>query len=234
VNKQEVRERVWDAIQASGAARFPGVRGRIPNFVGAEAASRLLATTEAWAAAHTLKANPDSPQLPVRVAALEAGKVVYIAVPRLKSAKPFLELDPDQLMVKPRAAASITGSATHGRPTRIEELPHIDLVVCGSVAVNAYGARVGKGGGYSDLELALAIEAGAIDDRTTIATTVHPVQVLDEDLPETEHDFRVDLIVTPDEIVHTRGGNRQQGILWDHLDEEKQREVVVLATRSRP
>ncbi|MER3460903.1 MAG: hypothetical protein C4303_07295 [candidate division GAL15 bacterium] len=28
---------------------------------------------------------------------------------------------------------------------------HVDLVVCGSVAVNPVGARVGKGGGYSDL-----------------------------------------------------------------------------------
>jgi len=33
----------------------------------------------------------------------------------------------------------------------------IDLVVCGSVAVNAQGVRVGKGGGFSDLELALLV-----------------------------------------------------------------------------
>ena len=61
--------------------------------------------------------------------------------------------------------------------------------------MNRAGVRVGKGGGYSDLELALAIEAGVVDDRTVIATTVHPVQLLDEDLPETDHDFRVDLVV---------------------------------------
>src|SRR5690348_6585883 len=34
--KQEVRERVWDLLQREGVARFPGARGRIPNFRGAE------------------------------------------------------------------------------------------------------------------------------------------------------------------------------------------------------
>jgi 5-formyltetrahydrofolate cyclo-ligase len=36
----------------------------------------------------------------------------------------------------------------------------VDLVVCGSVAVNRDGARVGKGGGFSDPELALLVVAG--------------------------------------------------------------------------
>jgi 5-formyltetrahydrofolate cyclo-ligase len=210
------------------------VRGRIPNFVGAEAAARLLQTTPEWLAARALKCNPDSPQLPVRTAALVDGKLVLMAVPRLRSPEPFLALDPDRLTVKPRAAASITGSEKHGVPTTIEALPHIDLVVCGTVAVNRAGVRIGKGGGYSDIELALAIEAGVVDDRTVIATTVHPVQLLDEDLPETEHDFRVDLVVLPDEIVRTPGGHRPPGILWSHLDEAKQAEIDVLAHRPRP
>src|SRR3712207_8895655 len=42
--------------------------------------------------------------------------------------------------------------------------------------LNRDGVRVGKGGGYSDLELGLLIEAGLVDDSTTIATTVHPLQ----------------------------------------------------------
>ena len=57
---------------------------------------------------------------------------------------------------------------------------------------------LGKGAGYSDIEVALLAEAGLISERTMIATTVHDLQVLDEDLPEQVHDFRVDLIVTPD------------------------------------
>jgi 5-formyltetrahydrofolate cyclo-ligase len=37
----------------------------------------------------TVKANPDSPQLPVRQRALEDGKTVYMAVPRLAADAPF-------------------------------------------------------------------------------------------------------------------------------------------------
>lgn len=34
-DKQSLREARWQALQQAGAARFPGTRGRIPNFVGA-------------------------------------------------------------------------------------------------------------------------------------------------------------------------------------------------------
>jgi hypothetical protein len=77
----------------------------------------------------------------------------------------------------------------------------VDLVVCGSVAVNRQGARVGKGGGFSDLEFALLVEAGLIGGDTVLATTVHPLQVLAEALPETPHDFRLDLIVAGEEVI---------------------------------
>ncbi|HEX9992806.1 MAG TPA: hypothetical protein VGB14_07770, partial [Acidimicrobiales bacterium] len=63
--KQQVRERVWDALTGAGAARFPGARGRIPNFTGAERAAGRLAERPEWRAAAALKCNPDLPQLPV-------------------------------------------------------------------------------------------------------------------------------------------------------------------------
>jgi 5-formyltetrahydrofolate cyclo-ligase len=87
---------------------------------------------------------------------------------------------------------------------------------------------VGKGGGFSDLEFALLAERGLVGDGTTIATTVHPLQVVEEELPETEHDFRVDLIVTPDGAVRTPRPGRPQGVLWDHLDDAKRAEIPVL------
>ena len=67
--------------------------------------------------------------------------------------------------------------------------------------MNRSGVRVGKGGGYADLELALLVEAGLVDEATTIVTTVGRLQVLDEELPESAHDFRVDVVVT------ARGGD---------------------------
>jgi 5-formyltetrahydrofolate cyclo-ligase len=231
--KQGWRERVWEAIREAHVARFPGAKGRIPNFTGAEKAAALLATTGEWEGTATLKANPDLPQLPARVEALKAGKTVVMAVPRLRSPDPFLLLDPDLLEVAPRKAASIGGSAEHGRPTAIDDVPRLDLVVCGSVCVSRQGVRIGKGGGYSDLEMALGIAAGWIDEKTTIVTTVHPLQVVDADLPETDHDFRLDLIVTPDEVIRCPGHRRPPGILWDHLDQDKIDEIPALAALDR-
>ena len=220
--KQAVRERVWEALERAGAARFPGARGRIPNFVGAEAAARARTELPEWRQARVVKANPDAPQLPVRRAALAAGKRVYMAVPKLRHEKPFLRLGRDA-----------TIKARDGTPVAIDELEAVDLVVCGTVAVNRDGVRVGKGGGYSDLEFALLTEAGLVGERTAIVTTVHPLQLLEVKLPETEHDFGVDLIVTPDEVVTTPGGHRPPGILWDHLDEAKIASIPLLG-RLRP
>jgi 5-formyltetrahydrofolate cyclo-ligase len=230
--KQEARERAWAALRAAGAARFPGVEGRIPNFVGAERAAELLASTPEWRGASVIKANPDAPQLPVRARALADGKRVYMAVPRLRDDRPFVLLDPERLSVSPRAAASIHGSSTAGRPVRLEEVERVDLVVCGTVAVNRSGTRVGKGGGYSDLELALLIETGAIDDRTMVATTVHPAQLVRGRLPETTHDFRVELVVTPDVVIRTGAAKRPPGIMWSHLDDAKIAEIPELRRRS--
>lgn len=227
--KQAVRERAWALLERKGAARFPGAKGRIPNFVGAEAAAERLARLPAWKRARVVKANPDAPQLPVRAQALAEGKLVYMAVPRLTERKPFILLDPNGLRVSPRRAASIRGAAAVGRKVSIHDMRPVDLVVCGSVAVNRKGVRVGKGGGFSDLEFALLVEAGLINDETLLVTTVHPLQVLDEELPETDHDFRVSRIVTIDEVITYRRARRPPGIVWEHLDDEKIKAIPVLA-----
>src|SRR5215469_9700042 len=88
--KQAVRELAWSRLQEAGAARFPGARGRIPNFTGAEAAAELLAAQPEWRAARVVKANPDLPQLPARARALADGKRLYMAVPRLAAERPFV------------------------------------------------------------------------------------------------------------------------------------------------
>jgi 5-formyltetrahydrofolate cyclo-ligase len=79
------------------------------------------------------------------------------------------------------------------------------------VAVNRRGARVGKGAGYSDIEFALLTEAGLIDPNTMIVTTVHQLQVLDDEPYETAHDFSVDLIVTPNEVITCGPPRRPRG-----------------------
>ena len=230
--KQAVRERVWALLERERVARFPGSRGRIPNFAGAPAAAARLASQPAWQAAGVVKANPGQPAAPGPGACPGRGQARVRGRPRLADEHPFILLDPARLDVPPRRAASITGSARAGRPVGVAELHPVDLVVCGSVAVNRHGARVGNGGGFSGLEFALLVEAGLVGRQTLLATTVHPLQVLDETLPETPHDFRVDLIVTAEEVVTCRRSRRPPGILWEHLDATKIAAIPALAARA--
>src|SRR5258708_32655265 len=101
--KQAVRERVWALLEQAGVVE-PGVRGYIPAFAGAAEAAARLAALPGWQQARVLKVVPDRAQLPVRVLALEQGKLVYMAAPRLAAAEPFYVLDPSTLSVPPAAA----------------------------------------------------------------------------------------------------------------------------------
>jgi len=229
--KHAIRERVWTLLEQQRAVP-PGVHGRIPAFYGAEAAADRLAELPVWKEARVIKAVPDKAQLPARARALTEGKLVYMAVPKLAEAKPFYLLDPATLTVPPSEAASSKVAASVARKIGIEDMQPVDLIVCGSVAVNRHGVRLGKGAGYSDIEVALLQEAGLIGPNTTIVTTVHSLQVVDKELPETEHDFSVDLIVTPDEVIECSPPRRPDGLIWEHLEQEKISAIPVLAARA--
>ncbi|GIU87431.1 MAG: 5-formyltetrahydrofolate cyclo-ligase [Acidimicrobiia bacterium] len=231
--KARLREAVWERMSERGVARFPGARDRIPNFVGAEAAAQRLAATDEWRAARTVKANPDSPQLPVRVRALEEGKLLYVAVPRLAAPDPFLVLDPAALADPPRRAATIAGARRSARVVAMGAMEPLDLVVTGCVAVTEAGERLGKGGGFADLELALAAAAGLVDRHTVVVTTVHDRQVLAAgEVPTGAHDVHVDLVVTPTRTIRcARGrGHRLPRLRWSELTDEK---VAVIPLLSR-
>jgi 5-formyltetrahydrofolate cyclo-ligase len=229
--KAALREQVWAELDQPGIARFPKPANRIPNFVGAEAAARHLAETPEWAAAATVKSNPDSPQWPVRQRALLDGKIVYMAVPRLAEADPFFLLDPEHLTDDVRTASSIKGASRSARTVAVAELEPVDLVVTGCVAVDASGARLGKGGGFSDLELALAAEAGLVDADTIVVTTVHERQVLPAgSVPATEHDLHVDVVVTAESVLRCPRPDTWSlpALRWDELTDDKVAAIPLL------
>ena len=230
--KQAIRERVWSQLERAGVVE-PGVRGYIPAFEGADQAAERLADLPVWQQAQILEVVPDRAQLPVRIRALQDGKLVYMAAPKLAAAEPFYLLDPHNLPVPATEAADRTVAARIAPSISISEMQAIDLIVCGSVAVNERGARLGKGAGYSDIEMALLAEAGLLSEQTIIATTVHELQVLDEDLPEQAHDFRVDLIVTPERIIWSGNPKRPAGLDLDSLSPEQIAAMPVLAQRVR-
>ena len=233
-SKEQIRSEVWRLLTDKKAARFPGAEGRIPNFIGAEACEKILAELPAWKKARVVKINPDSPQRAVRQRALSDGKILYMPAPRLAEAKPFIELDPDRLKSSPYAASSIKGAFQHGRPVSLEEMKKIDLIVCGSVAVAPDGARVGKGGGYSDLEYALLRERKKVGANTPIVTTVHPLQIVANKIPMTEHDIPLDAIVTTEKLMMSqRRYQKPRGIYWKLLPDDKIAAIPVLKKSSR-
>jgi 5-formyltetrahydrofolate cyclo-ligase len=117
----------------------------------------------------------------------------------------------------------------------LDELAPVDLVVMGCVAVGEDGARLGKGGGFADLEYGLAAAAGLIGPHTVTVTTVHEIQVRPAGtIPLTGHDVPIDLVVTPERIIDARARpgalpRPQAGIEWDDLTDEKIAAIPLLS-----
>jgi len=227
--KDEIRRRIWSLMEEMGVSRFPKpVFGRIPNFVGAEEAAQKLVKQEEFQRAEVVKVNPDAPQNKVRAEVLSAGKLLLMPTPRLR--RGFMLLDPNKISDKSyMRVSSIKGAFKHGKLCPLEELPNVDLIVAGSVAVSKDGIRVGKGGGYGEMEYGVLREIGAVGEETPIFTTVHDVQVVDK-VPKEPHDFTVDAIITPTKTVRVKRRYKQpDGIYWERITEEQLRDMSILS-----
>lgn len=75
-------------------------------------------------------------------------------------------------------------------------MPKPDLIITGCVAVDPLGWRLGKGGGYGDIEIKkIKDQFGEIP----VLTTIHHLQVV-EFVPHVNYDTKVDIVVTPEKI----------------------------------
>ena len=159
-DKAAARQAVWDHLDKAKLARFPfPPHGRIPNFAGAGEAAKRLFDLPRWRDAKRIKVNPDSPQRPVRIEALRRGIEVYVPTPRLRGG--FKLLDPNRIPYEEiAAAASISGAEKWGIDVALADMPQLDAIVTGCVAVTAGGRRAGKGEGFSDIEYAILRELG--------------------------------------------------------------------------
>lgn len=224
--KSEAREAVWDTLDEEGVARFPfPPHGRIPNFEGAEQAAQRLFQAPLLAEADRMKVNPDAPQRYVRIEALRRGCTVYVPTPRLNGG--FKRLDPDSIPAEEvPSAASLSNMNQWAEAVALEGLPQLDAIVTGSVAVTRTGRRCGKGEGYSDLEYAILQELG--HDPVPVATTVHPIQIV-ESIPRDPHDLPLSLLATPEKKVSIDTPPPEPGgIDWTSLSDEDLDEMPVL------
>ena len=223
-SKEEIRQTIWELLEEQNVVTFPRpVQGRIPNFIGANVTAEKLDELPVWRKARMIKSNPDAPQKWVRENALRHGKTVYMAVPRLRKEKCFLKIDPKKIH-NVTQASTINGAFRYGELVFPDEMNTVDAIIVGSVAVNKKGAKLGKGGGFSDLEYVIAREFGIIDDDTSTITTVHSFQVIDDEIPMNKNDVPIDYFITRDKIIKTNTSYQKPNkvdwnIIGDKLDE---------------
>lgn len=230
--KDALRAEIWSRLEEEGAA-VGSPWSRIPNFVGADKAAARLAELPFWKSANVVKSNPDAPQIPVRLRALQEGKVVYTPVPELVRDFPFIFLDPEQLDrqgVDFEEAATAEGALKYGKRVQFQEMMPLDIVVVGCVAVTRAGGRTGKGGGFADLELGIFRELDLVNPDVPVVTTVHPIQVVDDDqLIMVAHDTPLDWIITTDQVIETRTAyERPTTMDWDAVQPDQYRNIPFL------
>jgi 5-formyltetrahydrofolate cyclo-ligase len=197
--KDDIRQRIWERLESEGIATFPRpCFGRIPNFVGNEAATVRLLELPEFRAAHCIFSAPDYALKRARDLVLERGKVLAVATPHMRS---FLEIHPSDKPI----STTIKGLFKHGVPLATP----VDLIVQGSVAVDSRGNRLGKGKGYGDKEIAYLKERGLAKPNVKIVTIIHEVQVVDDlSALVDDNDVPVDYILTPGGVISVKGTKR--------------------------
>jgi 5-formyltetrahydrofolate cyclo-ligase len=230
--KDIVRAEVWRALGDQGVSVGP-TYDHIPNFVGADMAAKRLSELEEWKKARVVKCNPDPPQIPVRLRALYDGKLLFSPVPYLTKGFPYLRIDPDKLAAKGidfETAATAQGFLQHGEPIAFEDMPTLDFCVVGCVAVTRAGGRTGKGAGFADLEQGIFRELGKASKTTSIATTVHSSQVVEDSRVVMEaHDSALHFIATETELIATETSHPQpDGVAWEKIRPDQYADIPFL------
>jgi 5-formyltetrahydrofolate cyclo-ligase len=128
-------------------------------------------------------------------------------------------------------AASLSRGHRWSEEVALAEMPELDAIVCGSVAVTRDGRRCGKGEGYSDLEFAILRELG--HPPVPVATTVHDLQVV-ASVPRDPTDQPLSVIATPTQAIRIkRPSAAPTGIDWTRLSAEDLEEMPILAELKR-
>jgi 5-formyltetrahydrofolate cyclo-ligase len=194
--KRLLREEMWRKLEAERVARFPlPCFGHVPNFEGSEKAAHNVRLLTEWKEAKVVFVNPDFAQQKVREYALLDRKLLVMASPKLEHG--YIVVDPAKVRGSESHASTIRGAFSLGKIVDLQQMPRPDLMVEGSVAVDLDGNRLGKGGGYGDVEIrTLKTEFGSLP----VVTTVHETQVV-QNVPAEEKDEKVSIIVTPNRVI---------------------------------
>lgn len=194
-SKEEIRKKIWQILEEKNIADFPRpCFGRIPNFIGSRNASEKIKEIPEFKNARCVFSAPDFVLKRMREIVLEEGKILAVALPHMTD---FVEITEKKKIAE---ATIIKGFKKFGKPLKTK----IDFFVQGSVAVDKFGNRLGKGRGYGDKEWDYLLKKNLIFPGTKVITLVHRLQIF-EDFSSLmdKNDKRVDYIITPEEIIKT-------------------------------
>lgn len=191
--KESVRLKIWNLLEEKDLVDFPKpCYGRIPNFKGAKVAGEKIRILPEFSEAKCIFCAPDAVLKRVREIVLQEGKILAAALPHIEA---LIEISGKENIP---ISTTISGMRRYGRPLRTK----VELFVQGSVAVDLYGSRLGKGRGYGDTEFLLLGKQKLLSDKTKVVTVVHPLQIV-HDLRNlmSKRDVKIDYIITPDEVL---------------------------------
>ena len=201
--KESIRRIIYDKLFNEGESLRPkGDYGKIPDFKGKDIAAELLASTDEWKQSKTIFCSPDSAQIPVRFLALRDNKNLIMASPNLEHGYLYLEgakLDGKEEDASTKEGAFKSCSCFFDFGGQSFDIA-IDMVVEGSVGVDRFGNRIGKGKGFADREIEDLFKKNLINEDTPLVTTIHPFQLI-EHVPMESHDRKLNMIVITDEII---------------------------------
>jgi 5-formyltetrahydrofolate cyclo-ligase len=193
--KESIRKMIWEKMENRNLS-ISNSYGRIPDFQDSIKASNILRNSLEWKKSNTIFVSPDTAQKTVRKNAFYDGKDLIMASPKLLNG--YILLESSCTIGNEEEASTIEGAFKHG--CKVTSIPNIDMVVEGSVAVDMYGGRLGKGGGYGDMEISYLKKNKIIGVETPVVTTVHEIQII-ERVPMVSHDEKINMIVTPERIL---------------------------------
>ncbi|XP_055613188.1 uncharacterized protein LOC129759699 [Uranotaenia lowii] len=236
VTKRTLRLDVWRKVrELKLATSIPFTPyNKIPSFKGSDKAAELLAGTEEFQKAKSVKVNIDLSQEQIKLEVLKAKKTLFIPSTH-RSASVYAKIKPCNLEEMDADRQKRLIKLKDGEDTfdeiDINNVEPLDIVVVGSCVVSREGHRIGKGNGYVDLDIGILTELGIITKDTLIVTTVHDSQVVDT-LPGElfqPFDLALDMIVTPTEVIRTKTKlPRPTGIHWGLLSSRRIEIVPVL------
>ncbi|MEA3535864.1 5-formyltetrahydrofolate cyclo-ligase [Rhizobium sp. CC-YZS058] len=227
VQPRVIRQKIWDSLKA--VAR-PDTRFHlsfsefIPDFIGADVATDRLTRLKAFRDCRLAFVTPDNSMTELRRRLIVEGKGFVMSTYNMQ--RGFLYMAPG--IVPPEAAsfaAWLDGMEYFARPVDLADLSEIgrfDLLATGASAVTRDGIRFGKGHTFFDLEWAMFTDIGLVHEQTPVAAIVHDVQVVEEQLNQSETDIQVDYIATPSRLATIeRQKRRPRGVRWERLTREE-------------